>query len=430
MSTDLDRILTDAAGGPGDPLDADELWRSGRRRRTVRGLGRVTGALALVAIAGVALTTLLDTDVTLDPIGEVPQDVEVVDILDGLVPAPGDRLERGGAVDHDPDDLPELALNDLQAPLATLGPGCDVGQRVFVERSVVAVLDPITPGVRQFDLEPICMTWTPLGSALIVSPASGEQQPQLLEPDSDLHLRELPTLVERLERRARVIGGLDRGGELLLETAEAPGRIIAFDLDSGAERTLFDLGDDQPPGTLVAAAHRRDGDTVLVVGEQLAGQWIAGLGQRGTPTGIWLQRDEAPPRLVRSLSDVDSAPSDADVTIRDITPPRLLPGADGPVIVSLERGSQDPRSLELVLTTADGASRVVGRLNDVLPNDFGSSFGGQLGPSLDVRGSQVAIGLPTEVAPGGGIVVLVDLATGEWSRAAVQEAAYAWFLDD
>lgn len=58
MPADLDDVLAGAASDPTAPVDVDELWGAGRRRRRGRHLSAAAGGLAVVAIAAVALTTV------------------------------------------------------------------------------------------------------------------------------------------------------------------------------------------------------------------------------------------------------------------------------------------------------------------------------------------------------------------------------------
>jgi hypothetical protein len=59
MSTELEKLLTEASGDPTTPIDPDALWADGRRRRWGRRAGAAGGTAVLVlavAIAGVNLT--------------------------------------------------------------------------------------------------------------------------------------------------------------------------------------------------------------------------------------------------------------------------------------------------------------------------------------------------------------------------------------
>jgi hypothetical protein len=58
MSTDLEKLLGDAASDPTTPIDPDQLWAAGRRRRWMRRAGAAGGTavlVAAVALAGVNL---------------------------------------------------------------------------------------------------------------------------------------------------------------------------------------------------------------------------------------------------------------------------------------------------------------------------------------------------------------------------------------
>lgn len=63
MSTDLDQLLREASGDPATPLDPDELWRSGRRRRWLRHAGAATTAVAVVLAVVVARPSLVGVQV-------------------------------------------------------------------------------------------------------------------------------------------------------------------------------------------------------------------------------------------------------------------------------------------------------------------------------------------------------------------------------
>jgi hypothetical protein len=65
MSTDLDKLLDDASGDPTTPIDPDELWAAGRRRRWIRRAGATGGTAVLVA--AVALVGLNLTGPTTTP---------------------------------------------------------------------------------------------------------------------------------------------------------------------------------------------------------------------------------------------------------------------------------------------------------------------------------------------------------------------------
>lgn len=59
MPTDLERLFDDASDGPSSPIDPDELWAAGRRRRWIRRAGAAGGAAVLVvavALVGIELT--------------------------------------------------------------------------------------------------------------------------------------------------------------------------------------------------------------------------------------------------------------------------------------------------------------------------------------------------------------------------------------
>jgi hypothetical protein len=65
MSTDLDKLLDDASSDPTTPIDPDELWAAGRRRRWIRRAGATGGTAVLVA--AVALVGLNLTGPTTTP---------------------------------------------------------------------------------------------------------------------------------------------------------------------------------------------------------------------------------------------------------------------------------------------------------------------------------------------------------------------------
>jgi hypothetical protein len=64
MSTDLDRMLDEASRDPDAPIDTDQLWTRGRRRRWARRAGAAGGTAALVlavALVGVDLAATTTT---------------------------------------------------------------------------------------------------------------------------------------------------------------------------------------------------------------------------------------------------------------------------------------------------------------------------------------------------------------------------------
>jgi hypothetical protein len=106
MSTRLDDLLEGAAGGPGEPPDAQQLWTAGRRRRRWRQAGAVTGAVALIGVVGgvaAGMDTLRTPQIDAAAPSETTEEVEVEQPDPEPLDEPTDEVE----VDE-PEPEPEL----------------------------------------------------------------------------------------------------------------------------------------------------------------------------------------------------------------------------------------------------------------------------------------------------------------------------------
>lgn len=150
MSTDLDQLLRDASHAPTAPLDPDELWRSGRRRRWLRRAGAVTTAMVLVlglAIAGPDLVGVQAPEIA--PVGQ--SETGDVDRPEGATTdEPADEpADETGDSDPDPVDEPasEPAVEAEGAPESEPEPEpeAEAETEPAPEPDPAAVADPCEP---------------------------------------------------------------------------------------------------------------------------------------------------------------------------------------------------------------------------------------------------------------------------------------------
>ncbi|MCC5948120.1 MAG: hypothetical protein JJT89_06655 [Nitriliruptoraceae bacterium] len=437
MSADLDPLLAQASRGPERDADPDAIWAAGRRRRRGRLTGGAAGAVIVLAVASVGLLGGFSElpSPTIDPVGPaIPQ--ATTDVDPDLVPAPGDELEPGVARDHALDQLPSVSPSGLVAVLHAVGPTeCAQLVREVPDGSLLSTYGP-SGELRASPVDPICRGRGLPDGRLLIDPifeerdGDGEPDLQLLDPRSSA----LERARSGLERGHvdRLVVGVTEDDTDVLQTAGSGRALRAVDPDTGDSRTLIDLDVHLPEGHLVLAAAHRAGTTVLLAGERPGGTIVRGVGQRGGVTQLWVASDDTEPQAVRDLGQIDDP--EAGATIRNALGPRLVDGPDGLLIVTVEQkqavATEDgPAALELVLTDLDGNSRIAGRLFGTfgLPNP-GSAV--EPGPSLDVVGDQVLVGLLSvagdEIGPG--VVTLFDLRDPfSWYRTPIEDAALAWF---
>ena len=92
MSASIDELFEGASPDPGNPPDLDGLWMAGRRRRRWRQAAAVTGALALLGVAGgvaAGMDTLRTPEIDVAAPPEASEDTEVD--LDEPTPVPLDE---------------------------------------------------------------------------------------------------------------------------------------------------------------------------------------------------------------------------------------------------------------------------------------------------------------------------------------------------
>ncbi|TVR37380.1 MAG: hypothetical protein EA388_01750 [Nitriliruptor sp.] len=110
MSVDLGDLLRGSGSGPRSPLDPDDIWVRGRRRRRVRlALTSTAGVAAIAVLAVVPLTFLGSPQPVIEPVGPVEREEpeETTDDGDDAVDVPAEESDE-----PDPDPLDEAGPAD------------------------------------------------------------------------------------------------------------------------------------------------------------------------------------------------------------------------------------------------------------------------------------------------------------------------------
>ncbi len=350
-------------------------------------------------------------------------DEEAGTIPTSYVPQPGDDGDDANAIElREPADVGTLDGEGQAAPLVGVGPACDLMLRELPDEvsflRVEGEEDEATQGPT------LCLPMLLSdGRALgLTGFAEGAVRPGLIDPRADeVAVATLPEPLAEAEGigpSAQIVGVVDGEPEVLLarqaafsdsgssgaegEAGTTP-ELVAVDVDSGEVRTILEAGALRPPDVdgeegaaelVIAAAHVRDGDLVVVTAEGPPNPepLIAGLGQRGLlPTDVWFGSIDEPESF-EHVRRLESFPPEGSEPPRSTLPPRIAAGPEGPVIVSVEgRGRGGP--WEVVLTDPEGNHRVVGRLADEVTLEMSGPYGG----ALDVAGSQILLsaGVPT-----------------------------------